>query len=486
MLTTDEIQFFMRDAAASPFRQNAELGQRYYDGKHDIDDFRVMYVDSEGGWREDKNRSNVTISHQFFTELVDQQANYMLSQGNYVRSNDEELQAHLDQYFNDDFEAELTDTLTGAIAKGSDYMFAYKDSHNKLRFQYADSLGVIEVRARDTEDKVDYVIYHYQDHIATEGKTVTKIQVWDHEKTTFYVREGLNGQIVPDESEPINPRPHVIFRVDSDPNSLYYSELGYIPFFRLDNNKKRTSAVNSVKGLIDDYDLMACGLSNNIQDGVEALTVVRGVEGDDLGELMENIKAKKFIGFGDEVENSGVDFKTVDIPVEARREKLQLDEKNIYRFGMGFNTAELGDAGGNITNVMIKSRYALLDLKCNKTEIRLKQFLRKLVRVVIDEINRDSDRGWSEKDVYFVFEREIMTNAKDNAEIEQLDAQTKRTELDTLLDAAHYIGDEQTLRGIAEILDIDYSDIRTDTTETVVDLIERERSILDELDNEDE
>ena len=91
---------------------------------------------------------------------------------------------------------------------------------------------------------------------------------------------------------------------------------------------------------------------------------------------MQNIKTKKHIG----VEPGGdVDIKTVDIPIVARQAKLEIDEKNIYRFGMGFNSSQLGD--GNITNVVIRSRYALLDLKCNKLEIRLRSFLRDLVKM---------------------------------------------------------------------------------------------------------
>ena len=91
-------------------------------------------------------------------------------------------------------------------------------------------------------------------------------------------------------------------------------------------------------------------------------------------------------GKGYEVKNGGVDFKMVDIPYQARLTKLQLDEVNIYRFGMGFNSAQLGD--GNITNVVIKSRYALLDLKCDKLEKNLKKFLREMIKVVIDDVNK--------------------------------------------------------------------------------------------------
>ena len=98
---------------------------------------------------------------------------------------------------------------------------------------------------------------------------------------------------------------------------------------------------------------------------------------------------------------------------------------------MGFNSAQLGD--GNITNVVIKSRYALLDLKCNKLEIRLKQFMRKLLKVVLAEINDENGTDYQQKDVYFAFDREVMTNAADNAQIELTDAQKQQVQINTLL-----------------------------------------------------
>lgn len=209
--------------------------------------------------------------------------------------------------------------------------------------------------------------------------------------------------------------------------------------------------------MIDDYDLMACGLSNNLQDASEYLVVVKGFQGDSLEELMRNVKTKKHIGVAGE-NGGGVDFKTVDIPYEARKAKLELDETNIYRFGMGFNSNQVGD--GNVTNVVIKSRYALLDLKCNKLEIRLKQFLRKILKVVLREINEERGTDYQNKDVYFRFAREVMTNAADNAQIELTDAQTQQTQINTLLSLEGSLGSELVVQNVCEVLDIDYDDIK--------------------------
>ena len=454
MLSEKEILKFIGEDKSSTKKRLASVGQRYYEADHDILQYRMFYFNADGKLVEDQTRSNIKIPHPFFTELVDQAVQYMLSnKEGIIKSDIPELQERLDEYFDDDFVCELNDVLTGTQSKGFEYMYAYMNKDGKLSFECADSLGVVEVRAKETDDGCEYVIYWYIDRIAKENRTIKRVQVWDENQTTFYVQDS-EGKLELDKSEPINPRPHIIYKKDGD-DSIYYDNFGFIPFFRLDNNKKQWSSLKPIKALIDDYDLMSCGLSNNLADFDHPLYVIKGFQGDNLDELQINLKTKKMIGVDD---TGGVDIHTVDIPYQARQAKLSEDEKNIYRFGMGFNSAQLGD--GNVTNVVIKSRYALLDLKCNKLEIRLKQFLKKVVNVVIGEINRLDGTDYQLSDVWYDFTREVMTNASDNAVIEKTDAEKQQIQINTILSLQGVIDDETIIQTICEILDINYEDIK--------------------------
>ena len=242
---------------------------------------------------------------------------------------------------------------------------------------------------------------------------------------------------------------------DSD-GTTYCGSYGLIPFFRLDNNKKQQSDLYMIKPLIDDYDLMASSLSNNLIDFDTPLYAIKGFEGDNLDELQQNLKTKKMIGLDD---NGGVEVKTVDVPYQARQTKLELDEKNIYRFGMGLNTAGLKDTTAT-TNVAIKAAYSLLDLKCSKLETRLKKFLRKIVNVVLDEINSKHETGYELSDVYFKFSHEIMSNALENSQIKANEAAAKQTAVNTLLSLADTLDDITIKQQICDALDIEFEDIK--------------------------
>ena len=471
MLKIEEIKTLITNDRTSERKYKARIGDNYYNGIHDIRNYRIFYYDSDGNLKEDTHRSNIKISHPFFTELVDQCIQYMFSDDKIVKSDIPELQEELNKYFGDDFINELVSTGTDAKSKGFGYMYAYKSTNGRTKFLSADSMNVVEVRETETDDNCKYVIYYYVDRVGKNHEPITRIQVWDKDYVYYYVQDG-EGTVVIDNSVERNPRPHIIYEKK---DGEYGQSLGYIPFFKLKNNRYEKSDIFTVKALIDDYDLMACGLSNNIQDFDFPIYAVSGFQGDNLDELIQNFKTKKTIGLG---EGGNVDVKTIDIPYQARISKLELDEKNIYRFGMGFNSAQIGD--GNVTNVVIKSRYALLDLKCNKFEKQLRAFMNSLVQVALDEINANGEEtAYSLKDIYYDFEREVMTNASDNANIKKVEADTRAVEINTLLNIASVIDKETIIQLICEQLDINYEDIKDKLPKSEVELNEEAQQLLE-------
>lgn len=458
MLSTAEIKRFIDDDISSEKKRLAAIGQKYYEAEHDILKCRLFYYNADGKLVEDKTRSNIKISHPFFHVLSEQLSSYMLSfEEHPIRAKEtaEGLQDYLDQYFDDEFWSEIGELITGAYNKGFEYVYGFKNEENRLTFQCADSMGVIEVREKDTDDGCKYIIYWYIDRIEKGKKQIRRIQVWSDQETWYYVQSGNTGKIEKDKSVEFNPRPHVV-SVDKKTGGKMGSSLGFIPFWRLDNNKKQFSGLKPIKALIDDYDLMQCGLSNNLTDFDTPLHVVSGFEGDNLDELQQNLKTKKIIGVG---EGGGVAIQTVDIPYQARQAKASDDEKNIYIFGMGFNPAQVGD--GNITNIVIKSRYTLLDLKSDKLEKRLKKLLKEILKVVLNEINAEHKTDYQLSDVKIEkFQKQTPTNDSENIANEKTKADTQQVKVNTILNIAANVGDEQTLKALCKVMDWDFDELK--------------------------
>lgn len=454
MLDASEIKRLIDNDIASEKKRFAAVGQRYYEGDHDIKQYRMFYYNADGELVEDRTRSNERISHPFFTELVDQLVSYILSSPeNPIKSDAEGLEDHLNLYFDEDFWSEISDLLTGAYTKGFEYLYAYKNSAGTLTFECADSMGVVEVREKDTDDGCKYIIYWYIDRIEKGKKTIKRIQVHTERETYFFVQSG-SGKIEPDKDAELNPKPNVLY-TDPKTGVKYADKLGFIPFFRLDYNKKQINGLKPIKAVIDDYDLMECGLSNNLQDFDTPIHVVKGFEGDNLDELQQNIKTKKLIGVDDA---GGLDIMTVNVPYEARKTKADEDEKNIYRFGMGLNTQGLKDTSAT-TNIAIKMAYTLLDLKADKFEKRIKKFLKEIIKVVLDEINSANKTDYQLKDVKIEFPHQMIVNEQENIQNEKTKAEIQQIQVNTILNVAAQIGDEEALKAICDVLDFDYDEI---------------------------
>jgi SPP1 family phage portal protein len=457
MLTEAEIKRFISDDMTSEKKRLAGVGQRYYEAEHDILKCRLFYYNADGKLVEDTTRSNIKISHPFFMILADQLSAYALSSKKnpiQAKKNDDGLQDILDEAFDDEFWDAISDLITGAYAKGFEYLYAYKNEDNKLVFQCADSMGVVEVREKDTDDGCKYFIYWYIDRIDKGKKTIKRIQVWSETDVTYYVQSGKSDRITLDDSVAVNPRPHVIYTDPKTGKKMGYG-LGYIPFWRLDNNRKQFSGLKPIKGLIDDYDLHACSLSNNLKDFDTPLYVVSGFQGDNLDELQQNLKTKKIVGVDSE---GSVTVQTVDIPYQARKEKLDLDKEAIFTFGMGFDPTQVGD--GNITNVVILSRYTLLDLKKSKLDKRVKKLLKEVIKIKLAEINKENGTDYQMKDIKIDLTPDIPTNESENITNEKTKAETQQIRINTILNIAANVGDEQTLKAICDELDLNYDEIK--------------------------
>ena len=84
----------------------------------------------------------------------------------------------------------------------------------------------------------------------------------------------------------------------------------------------------------------------------------------------------------------------------------------------------------------------------------------RLIEPVLDEINETYGTGYTPKNVYFKFEREMIVNELDNAQIELVKAQTKQTNITTILNVNSILGQQLVQEQVCEELELDYEDIK--------------------------
>lgn len=157
MLKESEILHFISEDKTSMKKQLAKTGQKYYEAEHDILQYRLFYYNADGKLVEDTTRSNMKIPHPFFTELVDQAVQYMLSgkdengELKLMKSDLPELQTRLDEYFDDDFISELSEVLTGTSA----LLIARTEGHRIQQSATLDACHVAKDKGADVVKQWD-------------------------------------------------------------------------------------------------------------------------------------------------------------------------------------------------------------------------------------------------------------------------------------------------------------------------------------------
>ena len=178
--------------------------------------------------------------------------------------------------------------------------------------------------------------------------------MFDEDGVHYFVKN-KNGYAL-DTTKALNPRPYKVLRQ----GDKLYKPTGpqQLPFLMMENNKQLTPDLNGIKDLIDNYDMNASSLSNNLQEFDYPIYAVRGYEGDNLEHLVNNLQTKKTIGVG---MDGNLEVHQLDVKYEARKAKLDIDKEAIYRFSMAFDSTANQNGDRALTNIGIRSRYTLLD-----------------------------------------------------------------------------------------------------------------------------
>jgi hypothetical protein len=124
---------------------------------------------------------------------------------------------------------------------------------------------------------------------------------------------------------------------------------------------------------------------------------------------------------------------------------------------MGFDSAQVGD--GNITNVVIKSRYTLLDMKASKAEALLKSMMTWVGQMVVSDINRRHGTAYDPGDIVYSFTRESMVSTSDLAAEDKTRAETDQIRINTILAAAPRLDDESVLRLLCDQFGLDWEEV---------------------------
>lgn len=407
------IKDLIKEDVVSETKTNMHYGILYYKSKNYNINNRNFSTFLNGKNIEDEWRSNNKVANGFLKTLIDQKVNYCLAKP-IVINNIDNITSVID------LNKLIRKMSKEASKKGVEWAHPYINKDGELKVINISGQEIIPIYDTTFEQEIIQVIRYYTIQVqeGTEKKDRYKVELWDKEKVTYYMQDQNNNYYFDTTIDP-NPAYHW------QETSIQLGEVqkveghgwGKVPFVPLWNNEEHESDLMPVKPHIDLYDIIESDFANNIEDVQDAVIKLINYSGvtENMSEFLEYLKKYKVLPLD---ADGNAEYMTMEIPIEARKTMLDILRDNIFQFGQGVDIGKVGD--GNITNVVIKARYAGLDLKSNDTEARINEFIEELCWFVNEYLKITSKKQDDTSKMKVTYNRSLIINAN-----EIIDAATK-------------------------------------------------------------
>lgn len=373
----ENVKKFIRDHVEYlvPVIENAETAKRYYDVKNDILLLKRKDDDEEKPIL--RNADNRVCS-AFYPLLIDQKTAYTFTYPPLFDAGNSAANKKITSVLGDKFPKICKKLCKEASNCGISWLHYWRDARtNEFRFGVLGGAQVIPVVSDDIEEKLMGVIRTYR-RTEDDGKTYVVYEIWNDKQCEAYRREENlsidNGLGTFD-----------MFTFTDNltglqmPTNVYTHDFGEVPFIPFPNNDAHTSDLKRIKGLIDTYDKTFNGFANDLEDIQEVIMVLSGYSGTKLSEFIDDLKKYKTIKL-DDPDSGSVSTLNIEIPVEARKEMLDLTRKAIFTQGQGVDPDPQNF--GNSSGVALQFLYSLLELKAGDMETEFREGFGSLVRAI--------------------------------------------------------------------------------------------------------
>lgn len=400
----DILHEYIAEWLSSKQRAMMLKSEDYYNNDNDII-HRTRQVIGEGGKLVDDDKlTNTRLNHAFMRKLVDQKAQYLFGLPLSIQGKNEAYTAILNDYFDKPMLKKLKNICKEAVNKGVAWLQAYISEDGKLCFKKIPSEQIIPIWTDDDRENLAAVlrVYEVEAYDGRRKQTITKAEYWTNKGVSYYTLE--SGRLLPDVEKENSP--HFQMLQNDKVQGMNFTQ---VPFIYFRYNEEEQPLLKFIKALIDDYDRLSSDDSNNILDSPNATIVLKGYDGEDLGEFRRNLAKYKAIKIdGDAESRGGVETLTVPINTGEVQTHLEQTRKDLYETGRGVDTqrAELGNA----TGVALKFIYADLDLDCNGLETEFQSGLETMRFFINTYLQLTGQGDYFNDDVDFILNRDIIIN----------------------------------------------------------------------------
>ena len=370
-------------------RRNMITGELYYLNKADI----LRDKSQEVEWK-----SNQKLVHGYTKKLVDQKIGYLLAKEPTFGTENDAYRQILKDNFHRGLLKKIKNVGKEAINKGIAYLHPYFNEKGELSFTKFPSEQIIPFWKDNEHLEILSFIRVYEVSAYMNGKKELqkKVEYYHSDGIKYYVFEG--GKLIPDVPVGVEKNHH--FLINGEPYTW-----DRIPLIHFKYNEEEQPLLDSIKTLIDNYNLQSSTNADLLADIPKFIYKLVNYGGEDLDEFLENLIRYKVVAVD---ENGDVDKLQADIQTEAVEKELERARNSIYEFGRGVDMKD--DEMGNASGKAMDHRYGDLDMDCNVLEAEFQSSIEHMLWFINFHLNVTGQGDFSNEKVNVIFNRDIIIN----------------------------------------------------------------------------
>lgn len=356
---TDFILSAIQDHKTSDLYETAVAAQMYYEGENPtITKYEKIIYDMQGRAQRDMYTANHKIASRFFGFVVDQASSYLLGNGVTLK---ETTKKKLGKNFDQKVRRASDASQIGGVAFG---------------FWNLDHVDVFEI--------TEFVPLCDEE----SGALKAGIRWWQIDESkplrcTLYELDGYTEYIRRKNESELSymqpKRPYIVHSVTSEfgTDRIYDGEnYPTFPIVPLKNNPKCKSELCGRQNTIDALDLCCSNMVNNVDEGniiYWALVNCGGMDYKDAAQFLDTVR-KTHVAFMDNADDGATaEPHTIEAPFTGTQATIDILEKKLYQDFQAFDASAV--QAGNQTATAIKASYVPLDLKMDKFEGQVTEFI---------------------------------------------------------------------------------------------------------------
>lgn len=350
--------------------KNAIDAKRYYDGENTtITQYEKILYDMKGYAHKDIYSANHKVASSFFRMVVDQQVSYLLGNGvTFQNSNTKDKLGGID--------TALSKIGRNALIGGVGY-------------------GFWNVDHLDVFSRKEFIALKDE----RTGTVSAGIRFWqlDNDKPLYATLYEIDGYTEyawedgKDEAETVGEKRAYILKITSSEAGEQVTEgMNYpsFPIVPLRNGEDEKSELNGKKATIDALDLATSNMINNVDEGnliYWVLTNCGGMDEIDDARFIEQLKLTHVTHAEGEA-GARAEAHTLEAPYTGTAATIDILKKRLYEDFMAFDSSAV--TATNQSATAIKASYIPLDLKCDKFEMYVIEFMDAVLKLagIDDEV----------------------------------------------------------------------------------------------------